>query len=103
MQTSEQTKWSSTPSDMVCDSGSGSGLRQGSGYKSQDSRAFNNQCMVECSAVQAAKPIPTPTGARPSDGASAKAPLLPLSILRVPLAAKEVQGTRLHPSLYFLC
>lgn len=61
---------------------------------------------VECSAVQSVKPIPAPTGARPPDGASAKAPLLPLSILKIPPAAKEVQGVSKASSwslLYFLC
>lgn len=54
---------------------------------------------VECSAGSK----PTPSGARPPDGASAKALLLPLSILRLPLAAKCRVWARLHHGLYFLC
>lgn len=68
-------------------SGSGSGLGEALGVS-----VTAHALIVECSAVQAAKAILTPTGARPPDGASAKAPLLPLSILRFPLAAEEVQG-----------
>lgn len=68
--------------------------------------ASAHELIVECSAVQAAKPIPAPTGARPPDGTSAKVPLLPLSILEFLLAAKEVQGVSKASSwsvLYYLC
>lgn len=68
--------------------------------------ASAHKLIVECSAVQAAKPIPAPTGARPPGGTSAKVPLLPLSILKFLLAAKEVQGVSKASSwsvLYYLC
>lgn len=61
--------------------------------------ATTHVLIVECSAGSK----PTPTGARPPDGASPKALLLPLSILRFPLAAKCRVWARLHHSLYFLC